>query len=49
LSRGLLEPDAWERWLDPELDDTGELAAMLRASGGVLVSVATRKSPAMAI
>lgn len=33
----VLEPGAWDRWLDPELDDVAALEAMLRPAGGVLV------------
>jgi putative SOS response-associated peptidase YedK len=33
----VLEPEAWDRWLDPELHDLAELEAMLRPAGGVLV------------
>lgn len=33
----VLGPDAWGRWLDPELDDVGALEALLHPAGGVLV------------
>lgn len=33
----VLEPDAWARWLDPDMDDVDELEAMLAPRGGVLV------------
>lgn len=33
----VLDADVWERWLDPEVDDVGELEAMLVASEGTLV------------
>ena len=32
----VLEPDRWERWLDPEWEDREELEGMLTASQGVL-------------
>jgi putative SOS response-associated peptidase YedK len=32
----VLEPDRWERWLDPDLDDRDELEGMLGAGTGVL-------------
>lgn len=32
----VLEPDHWERWLDPELEDRDELEGMLSAGAGVL-------------
>jgi putative SOS response-associated peptidase YedK len=32
----VLEPDHWERWLDPGLEDRDELEAMLSASPGTL-------------
>lgn len=33
----VLEPDAWERWLDPDYDDPRALESLLRPSSGVLV------------
>lgn len=32
----VLEPDAWERWLDPTLEDPDELEGLLVARSGVL-------------
>ncbi len=33
----VLEPEEWERWLDPELDDGEVLRTLLEPRGGVLV------------
>lgn len=33
----VLEPDAWDRWLDPDVDDVGALRALLVPGSGVLV------------
>jgi hypothetical protein len=37
VTAGVLEPDLWEAWIDPENDDQRELKVMLLASAGVLV------------
>ena len=41
----VLESDAWAAWLDPGLDDRGEIAALLEASQGIERFIAVPVSP----